>query len=539
MLRVTGIKLSLDEGQDVIPSRIARKLRINIQDILQWRIYKESIDARKRQMIYFVYTVDVSLKDESYVISKANSAEVSYAPDMIYEYVVPGKKCLKERPVIVGTGPAGLFAGLLLARMGYQPLLLERGDDVETRSEKIRSFWERGELDTQSNVQFGEGGAGTFSDGKLTTLIKDKRCRRVLEDMVQAGAPPDILYSYKPHIGTDILQKVVINLRQMIKDAGGEVLFRSQVTGLDIQNGSIKGVEVNGFQRISCQALILAIGHSARDTMEHLYEKGIELVPKAFSIGVRIEHPQDLINKAQYKDFAGHPRLGAADYKLAYHSSTGRSAYTFCMCPGGMVVAAASEAGHLVTNGMSYHSRGGENANSALLVGVVPEDFNSSHPLAGIEFQRKWEKAAFLLGGGSYRAPVQRVVDFLTDRYGASLGNVQPTYPRGVISANLTQCLPSFVVDTLREALVDFNRKIRGFTRDDALITGVETRSSSPIRIIRQDDYEASISGVFPAGEGAGYAGGIISAAVDGLRVAEALVLQYKPLTKANYNDYQ
>jgi len=530
MIRVTGLRLSLDDDMERLPYLAARKLGIKLYDILGWRVFKQSIDARKDRMIYFVYTVDLAVKNEAYLISKINDPAVSAAPELEYRCVETGTEKLPNRPVIVGMGPAGLFAGLLLARMGYYPLLLERGDDVDIRSQKVAQFWEKGELDSQSNIQFGEGGAGTFSDGKLTTLIKDRRCRKVLEDLVEAGAPPEILYTYKPHVGTDVLKGVVKRLREQVRGLGGEIRFRSHVTDLIIKGSRIEGVVINGKEQVPCRVVIMAIGHSARDTFEMLIARNIQLIPKPFSVGVRVEHPQEVIDRAQYKEFAGHPKLGAAEYKLAYHSPSGRSAYTFCMCPGGMVVAAASEPGHLVTNGMSEYARDGATANSALLVGVTPADFPGSGPLGGIEFQRKWELAAYLLGGKNFRAPAQLVGDFLLKRSSLHLGEVRPTYPRGVMPADLTECLPGYVISTLREAIVEFDRKLKGFALDDAVLTGVETRSSSPVRIVRDESCEASAAGLYPAGEGAGYAGGIISAAVDGLKAAEAVIRRFKPL---------
>lgn len=528
MLRVTGLRLALDdELEKKIPFLLIKKLGIKRTELLEWQIFKESIDARRKNEIFFVYTVDVKVKHEAYLISKKKNAGITYTPDMSYEYVQRGTEKLKSSPVVIGAGPAGLFAGCLLAEMGYRPLVLERGEDVDTRTKKINYFWKTGNLDENSNIQFGEGGAGTFSDGKLTTLIKDKRCRKIIQYLVEAGAPPEILYTYKPHVGTDILKRVVKNLRKKIKDLGGEVLFNTCVTDILVENGNIAGVVTNNKEKISAQAVIFAIGHSARDTFQLLYSKNVEMIAKPFSLGVRIEHPQPLIDKAQYKEFAGHPRLGAADYKLIYHAPTGRSLYTFCMCPGGQVVAAASEKGHVVTNGMSQHARNGENANSALLVGVTPEDFDSTSPLTGIDFQRKWESLAYNLGGKDYRAPVQLVGDFLQNKASTCLGAVKPTYPRGTVPSDLTKCLPSYVADTLREGILHFDRKLHGFASSEGVLTGVETRSSSPVRILRQDNFEGSISGLFPAGEGAGYAGGIISAAVDGLRVAEAVVQRF------------
>lgn len=534
MLRISGLRLSLDDETGKIVDLICKKLRIKSRDIGKWYIFKQSLDAR-RKIPSFVYTVDVEVKDEKYLISKINDSSVTYTPDFAYEYVKHGSEQLKESPVVVGTGPAGLFAGLLLAEMGYQPLLIERGDDVDKRKEKVEEFWQKGILDEQTNVQFGEGGAGTFSDGKLTTLIKDKRCRKVLEAFVQAGAPEGILYSYKPHVGTDILRDVVKNIRGRIESLGGKVLFRKCLTDIIIEGNTVTSLIVNGNERISCGALVLAVGHSARDTFELLYKKKIKMIPKAFSIGVRIEHPQELINQAQYKEFAGHPKLGAAEYKLAYHGKDGRSAYTFCMCPGGVVVAAASQQGYLVTNGMSYHARNGRNANSALLVGVTPEDYipgkmEKDYPLTGVDFQKKWESMAFCASNGDFKAPVQLVGDFMNNKKSTELGSVSPTYTRGVVLSDLASCLPDYVTKTMQEAILAFDRKLKGFAREDAVLTGVETRSSSPVRILRDENYQSNISGLYPAGEGAGYAGGIVSAAVDGLRVAEAIVQRFKPI---------
>jgi len=529
MLRVTGVKLSLDEDKTLIISKTAKKLRVESNEILSYSIFRESIDARKSDQIFFVYTVDVQLANESAVLKRLKGGEVKVTPPMDYRLVQSGHQVLPHRPVVVGLGPAGLFAGLLLARMGYRPVILERGADVDTRTQAVRSFWQTGLLDKDCNVQFGEGGAGAFSDGKLTTLIKDKRCRRVLEEMVQAGAPGEIMYSYKPHIGTDLLKNVVKTIRRQIIELGGEVRFNSQVTGIFTEDRRLAGLEINGEQTLEVEVALLAIGHSARDTFAMLHSRGLLFAPKSFSIGVRVEHPQPLINQAQHKSFAGHPRLGPAEYKLAYHSPAGRSAYTFCMCPGGMVVAAASEEGMLVTNGMSEHARDGRNANSALLVGVRPDDFGSAHPLAGVEFQRRWEAQAFKLGGGNYVAPAQLVGDFLSGRPSTGPGGVEPSYPRGVNYSDLQECLPDYVTATLKEALLDFDRKLKGFAQPEAVLTGVETRSSSPVRICRDELCQSNIAGIYLAGEGPGYAGGIISSAVDGMRAAECLALHYAP----------
>lgn len=531
MIRVSGIKLTLDQDEAELRYRLLDKLKIKETELIEFTIFKRSVDARKKDNIFFVYTLDAVVNNEKKLLKKlAKDKDISVTPNLDYEYVKTGDIPLKNRPIIVGTGPAGLFAGLILAIMGYRPLLLERGSDVDRRTESVKNFWQTGKLDTECNVQFGEGGAGTFSDGKLTTLIRDLRCRKVLEEMVAAGAPAEILYSHKPHVGTDILRDVVKNIRKRIISLGGEVCFHAKVTDLLVEQGKITGVVVNHQEKIDTEVVILAIGHSARDTFQMLYQKGTKISPKAFSIGVRIEHPQELIDQAQYKQFARHKKLGPAEYKLAYHAPNGRSAYTFCMCPGGMVVAAASEEGGVVTNGMSEHARDAQNANSALLVGVTPADFDSDHPLAGVEFQRQWERKAFELGGGNYHAPAQLVGDFLADRPSQSKGKVQPSYRKAITLAELKNCLPPYVVETLKEAIIDFDRKLQGFAQPDAILTGVETRSSSPIRIERNEQRESNLSGLYPAGEGAGYAGGIVSAAVDGIRVAEAVVAKYKPL---------
>lgn len=529
MIRVNNIKLTLDERGHVRP-RVYKKLGLPPSAISGIHIYKESIDARRKDNIQFVYTVDVVVENEAAVLKKIRDADVQATPLLDYEDVSPGEESLKHRPIVIGTGPAGLFAALLLAEQGYKPLVFERGKDVDSRSHDVNLFWSKGLLNTESNVQFGEGGAGTFSDGKLTTLIKDKRCRKVLKELVKAGAPEDILYSHKPHVGTDVLRGVVKAIRRQIVSAGGEVRFAAKVTDIITSRGEIVGVEVNGQEVIPASVVILAVGHSSRDTFAMLLSRGVEIVPKPFSVGARIEHPQSLIDEAQYGRFAGHKNLGAADYKLSYHSKTGRTAYTFCMCPGGFVVAAASETGRVVTNGMSEHARNSTNANSAVLVGVSPADFPSNHPLAGVEFQRHYEEKAFSLAGSCYRAPVQTLGDFLAGRPSKAIGKIIPSYLPGVEPADLAECLPGYVVSTMREALTDFDRKLRGFVHPSAVLTGVETRSSSPVRIMRNDDCESKLLGLYPAGEGAGYAGGIVSAAVDGIKVAEAIVVRYKPV---------
>lgn len=522
MLRISNIKLSLEEDESLLKGKIAKKLRISEKDILGYSIFKKSIDARKKQDVHFVYTLDVELKGEDKILQQFGNKGASKVTNISHKYERIGTSNIK-RPVIIGMGPAGLFAGLALARMGFNPLILERGKGVDERVVDVEKFWKEGKLNTESNVQFGEGGAGTFSDGKLTTSVNNPKARVVLEEFIEAGAPEEILYTNKPHIGTDKLRNVVKNMRNTIISLGGEVRFNSKVTDLIIEKEHIAGLMVNHKEIIEADKVILAIGHSARDTFEVLYNRGVNIIQKPFSIGVRIEHHQSLINRSQYGDFAGHKRLGAADYKLSAHFDNGRSAYTFCMCPGGLVVAASSEEDMVVTNGMSYYARDKENANAALLVGVNPEDYGDDHPLAGIEFQRRWERLAFQLGGRNYKAPAQRVGDFLKDRPSRVIGEVSPTYSLGVTMADLRECLPAYVTDTLKLALIAFDKKIKGFANPDAIMTGVETRSSSPIRILREEDLQSNIKGLYPIGEGAGYAGGIMSAALDGLRVAEEI----------------
>lgn len=524
MIRVPEIKLSLNDNEDRLKFELAKKLRISEEDIFSYSIFRKSIDARKKNNIQFIYTLDVDLKNEDRVLQKFSKQNVIRVPISNYEYKKVHTQNI-QRPIIVGMGPAGLFAGLVLAQMGYKPILLERGKSVDERALDVGLFWSEGILNTESNVQFGEGGAGTFSDGKLTTLINDPRSRKVLEEFIKAGAPEEILYLNKPHIGTDILRDVVKNIRKTIISLAGEVRFNSKVTNLLIQDNSIIGVKINDEEILNSNKVLLALGHSARDTFEMLYNNKIEIIQKGFSIGVRIEHPQQLINEKQYGQYANHMKLAAAEYKLSGHFPNGRSAYTFCMCPGGMVVAATSEKNMVVTNGMSIHARDEENANSALLVGVTPGDYGSDHALAGIEFQRKWELLAFIAGGENYKAPAQKVGDFLADIPSEEIGTINPTYNPGVKMGDLRKCLPDYVIDTLKMALVDFNKKIKGFANPDAIMTGVETRSSSPIRIPRDETFQSNIKGLYPVGEGAGYAGGIMSAAIDGIKVAEALYI--------------
>lgn len=536
LLELKNLKQSVGD-ETPLSALAAKKLRLGEKDICSTRIIKRSVDARDKNDILFVHTVLVEVKEKAFTGKLHDNHDIQVYNDSTYEFgrqprVEYGSRGVVNRPLIIGTGPAGLFAGLILAENGYKPLLLERGGDVDSRTACVETFFRDGSFDETSNIQFGEGGAGTFSDGKLTTRIKDLRCDAVLKSFVQAGAPQEIEYINKPHVGTDILKIVVKNIRKRIEELGGEVRFFARVTDIIIKDGAARAVEINGSEHIDSNVIIAALGHSARDTYSMLHSRGVKLVPKPFSIGVRIEHLQDMVNEAQYGRFAGHPRLGAADYTLTFRSNTtGRSAYSFCMCPGGMVVAAASENGMLVTNGMSEYKRDRENANSALVVSVAPEDFGSSHPLSGIEFQRHWESRAYALGGGNFHAPVQLAGDFLKGINSSAIGGVKPSYRPGTVLRNMNDCLPDYVTVTMREAIADFDRKLKGFASRDAVLTGVETRTSAPLRIVRKEDMESeNTTNLYPAGEGAGYAGGIISAAVDGIKVAERIMQKFKPL---------
>jgi uncharacterized FAD-dependent dehydrogenase len=526
MIRVQELTLSFDHTPQDLLKAVFERLRLSEQDVLDMKVVRKSIDARRRKRIVAVYTLDVTVRHETDVLRVHSlNPKVTSAPDT--QYIMPKSGRRPEgSPVIVGSGPCGLFAALILAQLGYKPLLIERGKDVRARIRDVNRFWQQGELEPNSNVQFGEGGAGTFSDGKLVTQIKDKhhRSRKVLEELVKAGAPDGILYQAKPHIGSDRLVHVVKRLRDTILTLGGEVRFETQLTDLTIADGHVTGVTVNHSGHIDTRVVVLALGHSARDTFDRLNGLGVPIQAKPFSMGVRIEHPQSLIDQAQYGKYAGHAVLGAADYKLVHHVDQKHSAYTFCMCPGGQVIGAASEPGRLVTNGMSHHARNLRNANSALLVGIRPEDFGSADPLAGMAFQRAWEAKTFSLGGGRFHAPVQCVGDFLAQRPSRHLGHVVPSYKPGTTCCDLRGCLPDFVAHTLYHALPELDKKLKGFAMHDAVMTALESRSSSPIRILRDEAFQSpSVRGLFPAGEGAGYAGGIISAAIDGIKVAEAI----------------
>ena len=513
MIEVRDVRLPLD-GE--LKTACAKKLGVKPSDVLEAKLLRRSVDARRKTDVHFLVSAAVTLR----------RGEERFAP---YEpWTPPLVEILRHkpryRPVVCGAGPAGLFAALTLARAGAEPLLIERGGSVEERQGDVERFRLTRVLDGESNALFGEGGAGTFSDGKLTTGTHDVRGKQVLRDLAEAGAPEEILWQAKPHIGTDRLPETVRGLRRMILDAGGEVRFRTRLTDVRLENGALTGVTLRSGDReefFPADTLLLAAGHSARDVFALLEEKGAALAQKPFSMGVRVEHPQALIDAAQYGAFAGHPALGAADYKLAVHLADGRGVYTFCMCPGGSVAAAASEDGFLAVNGMSPFARDGKNANAALLCEVRPADFPSAHPLAGVELQRQWERAAFLAGGGDWRAPAQRMGDFLARRPGEGPGSVEPTYPLGVRFTSLEDCLPAFVHGALREAIPLFARKLRGFDLPDAVLTGIESRSSSPVRVLRDESGQSNLRGLIPCGEGAGYAGGILSAAVDGIRQAE------------------
>ena len=528
-IRINNITLKLDEPMELLKKKVSKKLKIDKGEIKEFKILKESIDARKKHDIKFNYIIEVKCKNEKNLVERLKDKDIKLEEEVKEEFVY-GTKEMKSRPVVIGLGPAGLFAALTLAKHGYKPVVYERGEDVDNRTKTVEKFW-NGEipLNLESNVQFGEGGAGAFSDGKLTTRIKDKKCTYVLEELVKAGAPKEIIYSGKPHVGTDILKTVVKNIREEIKKLGGEVNFNSKLEKINIKDGKLQSIIVNG-NEVNCETLVLAIGHSSRDTYEMLYKEGVYMEPKAFAIGVRIEHPQKMINESQYGEYANHPRLKAADYKLTYQSEKlNRGVYSFCMCPGGVVVAAASEKGRLVSNGMSYHARDLENANSALVVTVGPDDFEGDSPLKGMEFQRKYEELAYKLGGSNYNAPIQLVGDFLKDRPSEKLGSVTPTYKPGFEFKELKNCLPDYVVEALKEGIVYFDKKIKGYAMDDAVLTGIETRTSAPVRMDRNENLESiNVKGLYPTGEGAGFAGGIISAAVDGIKVAEKIMKEFK-----------
>jgi len=529
MLRITDIKLPFNHQGGAIKRAIVKRLRIPNANLVSYNIFRRGVDARRQNSILFVYTLDVEITSQANILKRfRNDPNIKPTPDISYHFVAKVKESPSPRPVIVGMGPAGLFAGLILAQSGFRPIILERGKAVRERTKDTFGFWREGVFHPESNVQFGEGGAGTFSDGKLYTQIRDPENygRKVMQEFIKAGAPSEILYVSKPHIGTFLLVGIVEKMRATIQSLGGEIRFESRVDDIAIEDGKVTAVILQNGEKIVTDHLVLAIGHSARDTFEMIDKRGIYIEPKPFSIGLRIEHPQALINTSRLGSNADNPLLGPADYKLVYHASNGRSVYSFCMCPGGKVVAASSEEGRVVTNGMSQYSRGENNANSAIVVEVSPDDYPGGS-LNGMEFQRKWESRAYELGGSNYNAPVQLVGDFLAGKPSTKLGEVQPSYQPGVKPCDLSTALPDYVVDAIREALPEFAKQIEGFDLSDAVLTGVETRTSSPIRIKRNDDdlQSINIKGIYPTGEGAGYAGGILSSAVDGIKVAEAVAL--------------
>jgi uncharacterized protein len=536
MLRITELRLPLDHPEDALRAAVVTRLGITSDDLLRFTVFRRAWDARKKSAIKLVYTIDAEVRDEAGVRTRLiGDRHVNPTPDTTYKFVARAPERVEKRPVVIGTGPCGFMCALVLAQMGFRPIILERGKVVRQRTKDTWGLWRRGVLAPNSNAQFGEGGAGTFSDGKLHSGIGDPRHhgRKVLTEFVKAGAPDEILYVAKPHIGTFRLVTVVENVREEIESLGGEYRFGTKVVDFDLtEEGSgkrrVRGVVLEDGSRIEADHVVLAVGHSARDTFEMLHARGVTIVPKPFSVGVRIEHPQSLIDRCMFGPSAGNPVLGAADYHLVHHASNGRSVYSFCMCPGGTVVAATSEPGCVVTNGMSQYSRAERNANAGIVVGITPDADYPGGPLAGIVFQRNWETKAFATGGGTYAAPVQRVGDFLAGQPSTALGEVIPSYKPGVVPTDLAQCLPEFAVAAIREALQAFERRIPGFSMGDAVMTGVETRTSSPIRIPRGGDYQSiNTRGLYPAGEGAGYAGGILSAGVDGIRIAEALALSF------------
>lgn len=533
MLRLTDIKLPLDHNEQALEDAILSKLKINKNQLISFEMFKRGYDARNNRNIHLIYTLDINVnKEEDLLQQFADDPHVRLTPDMTYKFVAQAPTEIEHRPVVIGLGPCGLFAALILAQMGFKPIILERGKEVRERTKDTFGFWRKQALNPESNVQFGEGGAGTFSDGKLYSQVKDRKHygRKVLHEFVAAGAPEEIMYVSKPHIGTFKLVKMVEKMREQIIALGGEFRFSTKVEKLDLdpqgKSFQIKGLHLSDGDYLACKHVILAIGHSARDTFQSLYDQGVYIEAKPFSIGFRIEHEQSMIDAARFGDNAGHPILGAADYKLVHHCKNGRTVYSFCMCPGGTVVAAASEPGRVVTNGMSQYSRHERNANSAIVVGITPEQDYPGHPLAGIELQRGLEALAYKVGGENYHAPAQLIGDFLTGKPSSELGDVKPSYTPGVTLSDLSEVVPEYVTQAIQEAIPAFERQVKGFAKTDGLLTGVETRTSSPICIKRGGDYQSiNVKGLYPAGEGAGYAGGIWSAGIDGIRAAEAVAL--------------
>ncbi|UTT86261.1 NAD(P)/FAD-dependent oxidoreductase [Vibrio pelagius] len=529
MIRLTEIKLPLDHEEHEIQDAIEAKLGITADQVISFNIFKRGYDARKKTKILLIYTLDVAVENEEALLEEfVSDPHVKVTPDMAYKFVAQAPENLTERPVVIGFGPCGLFSALILAQSGFKPIVVERGKEVRERTKDTFGFWRKRTLNTESNVQFGEGGAGTFSDGKLYSQVKDPKHygRKVIEEFVAAGAPEEILYVSKPHIGTFKLVTMIEKMRAKIIELGGEIRFSTRVDDIHMEDGQITGLTLSNGEEIKSRHVILAVGHSARDTFEMLHERGVYMEAKPFSVGFRIEHKQSMIDEARFGPNAGNPILGAADYKLVHHCKNGRTVYSFCMCPGGTVVAATSEEGRVVTNGMSQYSRAERNANSAIVVGIDPDRDYPGDPLAGIRFQRELETGAYVLGGENYDAPAQKIGDFLKGRDPSELGDVQPSFTPGIHLTDISKALPDFAIEAIREAIPAFDKKIKGFASADGLLTGVETRTSSPVCIKRGKDYQSiNLKGFYPAGEGAGYAGGILSAGIDGIKAAEALAL--------------